>query len=90
MLKLYRLNGIQYAVRTDRFIAVGTLDEARAYLTQMQDVEKDEVEFALGQFQQRDHNHADFGVSGRVTYTSQDAMAPVIQSENNRRGTKAA
>ncbi len=69
MLKLIHVEGSTFAVRTEKFTAVGTLDEARDYLIEDRGIDPEEIACALMFFQEQSHNVADFGLAGMLTYT---------------------
>ena len=73
-MKLMKVNNNHWlALLDDRQIA-GTLEAVKFALRSIACISEEEIAFALAEFDRLGHNVADFGVLGRLCYTSKHAV----------------
>jgi cell division FtsZ-interacting protein ZapD len=80
MFKLIKIDNLHFGVKEDQTIAVGTKAEALSYLREILGVDQSEIDAVLKEFDERNTNVADFGISGSYTYTTRDeSVAEIIK-----------
>lgn len=80
MCQLIYVSKNKFAVKEETLIAVGTLEEAVAYLVDVHHIKHDAIIEAITNFEERGHNYADFGVYGGMTFSMSRTVA-LIQGD---------
>jgi hypothetical protein len=78
MLHLISFNNERFAVRTEEFTAIGTLQEVKTYLMDCEDIKENSIEAALDEMRKHNHNVADFGVCGTFIFTRSEVISLAV------------